>query len=444
MTRCKRIYIFILLFAVFVPSMKIQAAYRDSQGKVHLKPGLCQTVDKLEKSMDDMVKEFIEGPSDWVKSGYYSYEFLDSKKRYITIRKIDSGAVEGKKLVIPKEIDGHQVLGVGLWTDWMVSAYEDYYRVIDRKLDLAEFVLPEGLEFLGASSFKGCSGLKGISLPDSLVMIRKQALYDCNIGQMELPPGVYVEGGALSGSGIDVGEEEDNGGLPFQRCSLWNITMYSDSLVSFSNTWSADWGFAQLHIRYHEKDSYSLDLPGFIEKLYIDKKLSKFQLGVAYKYEQGQDDEWLDNVRQDYCVNKLIVNGKKTKLGLSKRESDEQPPDGIKGLYTIKGAAAIKGAKKYRIPYYWKKTGKAVTVKGKKKNGVYLANWKKIKTIVCKYFFSTGKGRWKTKKSPGKTIYNVYGKKKKSGTYKFVQTTKNKSIKSEYKYIKAVPLKEWD
>ena len=468
MLRIKRIYIFLLIFAVFVPSMKIQAAYRDTQGKVHLKPGIYQTLDKLEKSKDDLAKEFTEGPSEWVKSGYYSYEFLDSQKKYITIRKIDPEAVQGRRLVIPKEIDGHQVLGVGLWTDWVVAGFEECYRMMERKkditglvppewleifgydvcysmveqdlVDLTEIVLPEGLEFIGALSFYRYLSVKKISFPNSLVVIRTRALYDCPIGEMELPPGVYVENGALDGSGIDIGEgDDDNGGLPFHGCSPRKITMYSDSLVSFSNTWFADWGCAQLHIRYYEKDSYSLDLPGYIEKLYIDKKLMKFRLGMAYKNVSEEDGR-----REDYQVRKLIINGRNTKLELYKRKSDVMLFRSVKGLYTAKGAASIKGAKKYGIPSYWKTAGKAKEVKAKKKNGSYQANWKKIKTTVCKYYFSSNKDKWATKKTPVKTVYKVYGKKIKNGSYQLIKTTKKRSIKSKYKYIKAVPVREWE
>lgn len=450
MIKIRRIYIFILMLVLFVPYMKIQATYKDSQGEVRLKPGIYQTLDKLEKSNDDMVKEFIEGPSTWIKSGYYSYEFLDSQKKYITIRKIDSEAVQGRKLVIPKEIDGHQVLGIGLWTDWVAAGFENCYHVIEQKQDMtgyalasqqsniAELILPEGLEFLGALSFHRCFGLKKVSLPNSLVSIRIQALYDCKIGELELPPGVYVEGSALSGSGIDIGEGE-NGGLPYHGCSPWKITMYSDSLVSFSNTWSANWEQAELYIRYHEKDNYSLDLPGYIEKLYIDKKLSKFRLGMPYKYAQEENYE-----REEYEVNKLIINGKNTELELYKRKADILPLSGVNGLYTVKEAASIKRAKKYRIPSYWKTSGKAKEVKGKKKSGLYSASWKKIKTTVNKYYFNTNKDKWKIKKSTAKTVYRVYGKKKKSDSYQFIKMTKKKSIKSKYKYIKAVPVKEWE
>ena len=439
----KKICIVILIFSVFLPSMKIQAAYRDTQGKVHLKPGRYQTLDKLGKSEEDMVREFTEGQPAWVKSGHYSYEFLDNQKEYITIRKIDSEAVQGRRLVVPQKIDGHPVIGIGLWTNWFISAYEKHYRVIEQELDISELILPEGLEFLGEASFRRCFGLKKITFPKSLVIIRAGALYDCPIGEMELPSGVYVEDGALDGSGIDI-EGDDNGGLPYHGCFPWKITMFSDSLISFSNTWSADWGWAELHIRYHEKDDYSLDLPGYIEKLYIDNKLLKFRLGMVY-----EDNQEENNRRKDYQVSRLIMNGKNTGLELYKRKEDELPFSGVKGLYTVKGAVSIKGAKKCRIPIYWKTTGKMKKVKGKKtalakKKGLYRADWKKIKTTVHRYYFSTGMRKWKVKKSLSKTVYKVYGKAKKNGSYKLIKTTKKRSIQSKYKYIKVVPVKEWD
>lgn len=48
------------------------------------------------------------------------------------------------------------------------------------------------------------------------------------------------------------------------------------------------------------------------------------------------------------------------------------------------------------------------------------------------------------RKSPVQTVYKVYGKKKKKGSYRLFMTTKKKNIQSKYKYIKAAAVKEWD
>ena len=42
------------------------------------KSGIWQTLDNLEESSSN--------PEDWIESGNYCYEFLDSQKKYITIR----------------------------------------------------------------------------------------------------------------------------------------------------------------------------------------------------------------------------------------------------------------------------------------------------------------------------------------------------------------------
>lgn len=53
---------------------------------------------------------------------------------------------------------------------------------------------------------------------------------------------------------------------------------------------------------------------------------------------------------------------------------------------------------------------------------------------------------WKGKllKKAVQTKYKVYGCEKKSGKYRILCTTTKNTVQSKYKYIKAVPVKEWD
>lgn len=424
MKRIQESIIFILLSAIWLQPITMRAAQWDGYD---LKQGKYERIDKLEK-------ESYGSQDEWIQSGNFYYEFLDTQKEYITIRKIKSKAVKNGKLIIPEKIDGHSVLGIGVWNWFWEKALglDGFFCVLDDPNTVRKIVLPKGLEYLGNNSFQGCQELTHIALPDSLVIIADSAFFGCvNIEEMEFPPGVYVPSGVFGSSYA----------MTFHPRKA---VIYSDSLMGDMDSWFLPGDKTELHIRRHKKDSYFLrPLPGYIKKLYVDKALLKFQFELAY-------DE--NSNLLDYDIKKLIMNGKETELKLPKDVNELPVPlhfnyywnSAVKGLYTVKGAKAIKEVRKYKIPYYWKTAGKAKKVKGKKKDGVYLANWKKIKTTACKHFFSMGKDRWTITKTPVKTVYKVYGKTKKNGSYKFIRKTKKTTIKSKYRYIKAAALKAWE
>lgn len=428
MKRIQEGIIFILLSAIWLQPITMRAAQWDGYD---LKQGKYERIDKLEK-------ESYGSQDEWIQSGNFYYEFLDTQKEYITIRKIKSKAVKNGKLIIPEKIDGHSVLGIGVWNWFWEKALglDGFFCVLDDPNTVRKIVLPKGLEYLGNNSFQGCQELTHIALPDSLVIIADSAFFGCvNIEEMEFPPGVYVPSGVFGSSYA----------MTFHPRKA---VIYSDSLMGYMDSWFLPGDETELHIRRNKKDSYFLrPLPGYIKKLYVDKTLSKFQFELAY-------DE--NSNLLNYNIKKLIMNGKETELKLPKDVNKLPVPllsnvyqnSAVKGLYTVKGAKAIKEVRKYKIPYYWKTAGKAKKVKAGKTNGRYAADWGKVKTILHKneYKFSKKKSswNWKKTKTPVKTIYKVYGKKKKNGSYKFIRETKKTTIKSKYKYIKAVPVKAWD
>lgn len=419
MKKVKKIIIWILSLSISIQSFTVQAFYGDE--KKSLKPGIYQNFDNL----DDL----SSSQEEWIQSGAYFYEFIDSQKRYIIIRKIKSEAIQPDgTLKIPSEIAGCKVL-------WIRG---DEKAAVETPSPIRKLILPEGLEVLGKYSFYGCRNLVKISLPESLARIHMFALEGCvKLKRLLFPQGIYVNRYAF-GESI--------------TCYPKKMILYSNSIISFdslSGILFPAGAQTELDIRYYKKTNYCYKIQGYINRLRVDKKLSKLQLEMGYHRVDDSAPSILD-----YDVKKLIINGKNTKLKLSENVGGELLQyindswnwnwnSAVKGLYTVKGAKAIKEARKYKIPYCWKTAGKTKKVKAKKKDGVYLANWKKGKTTVCKHFFSTGKDKWKIKKTSVKTVYKVYGKKK-DGSYKFIKTTKKRSIKSGYKYIKAVPVKEWD
>lgn len=434
MKKHKTSLLFILMLSIILQPFGVQAAYIDLDGNEHLMQGNYIYVEENRMPSGDSRK--------WIQSGYYRYEFLDSKKTYITIRKIASGALENGKLTIPDIIDGHIVLGTGMF--WDESYFDENHIMLDKEqmciLDepqkLEELILPYSVEFIGFGSFYKCENLKKISSYNNnggesrLVSIETGAFGAThNLREIVFPTGVSVKKGAFSCWDSEIQHE----------CHLKKITLYTDNVVSKGN-WFPKEEKTEIYIRKHNYSFYTLTVPGDLNKLYVDRKLSLFQLKMSYTEDWEDDNPPMHN----RTVNKLVMNGKDTVLWLPEEIDDVLPAGGLKGLYTVKDAICIREAKKYRIPVYWKTSGKAKEVKAKKKSGQYQAGWKKIKTNVCKYWYNLSKGKWTTKKTPTQTVYKVYGKKKKSDSYQFIKTIKKKSITSKYKYIKAVPVKEWD
>lgn len=441
-------YIIMLTLFIVLQPLETQAAYIDLDNRlVYSKPGLYQQLDEVDRISESE-------PEQWVKSGNYTYQFLDVKRRYITIRKIESEAVVNGKLVVPKKIDGLKVLGIGVWHikadrppyEVPVGTNEDdymsvvkKYSVIEKVSDVEELVLPSGLEFLGDFSFCECYGLRKIVFPDSLSFIGMYSLKGSrNLTEVTFPPDIYVSEAAF-------------GVLPMQTDQIFHpeqVILYSDSLLGEDHViMFKKERKPQIFIRFHKQKTFRFVLKGYVDKIFVHKKLDCFYLLSCL----SEEEDYAVSPPPSYKVKKLVMNGKDTCLQLpyfsdkhSVLNKDGYWISGVKGIYTVKGAASINEAREYKATYYWKETGKAEKVKAKKKNGVYRAEWKKIKTTVYKHEYKAKKRKWKVTKSPVQTVYKVYGKKKKKGSYRLFMTTKKKNIQSKYKYIKAAAVKEWD
>lgn len=426
MKKLKTFFTFVLVLSIFLQPMPAHAA-TIFDGRVYLKPSIYEWLEDYRIQRDT-----IGSPEEWMKTGHYYYELIDRLHNYITIRKIEPGAVQNGRLAIPEWIDNYRVLGVGMLERPPVSFEWPDVCVMDNMETVEEIVLPERVEIIGEGAFYGCTNLKKISMPKSLVKVGSASLYGCTeLKNIEFPEGVYVEKGAFNGKGDSF-------------CNPQKVVLYSDCVIELglhSKFRFPKTEQTELYILRHEKDIFHLEfIPGYIDKAYVDKKLSEFRITVPV-------DEY-DKV-MDYCVTNLIMNGKNTKFTFVGGLEDLMEMCPVKKLYTVKGAKSIKEAKRFRIPCYWKTVGKAQKVKAKKKNKLYKASWKKIKTTINKYEcfdfnLDPKKDKWITKQRPAETLYKVYGKKKKNGNYKLIQTTKKRSITSKYPYIKAVAVKEWD
>ena len=81
------------------------------------------------------------------------------------------------KVVIPAEIDGKTVTGIG------VFAFEGYSS-------LTGIELPAGITSIGYGAFKKCSSLTSMELPDGVTSIGAYAFYHCGLTSIKIPGGV--------------------------------------------------------------------------------------------------------------------------------------------------------------------------------------------------------------------------------------------------------------
>lgn len=407
----------LLAITVFLQPLPCQVyAYNDYSNKYK-----CSTFYHLDEIL--YTKEGSYGDiGDWTKSGNYYYEVLDPTspgKKYVTIRRVEDTALENGVLTIPSEIDGYQVLGVGAFNFKPSggSLIGEGCCILEKPELLQKVIFSEGIEVIGMCSFFGCANLKQIHFPQSLVYIAALAFYKCGkISELAFPQGIVVGDNAFDNLQVKKTTVYSNCIFPDHAEDAF-VLNYNKKLKSV------------LYINYYEKDYYKYTMFGYQEKIYVSPDIIKFSLDV--------DVDESDNVYAR--VKQLIINGRHTKLVLH----EEINYLVVYGIYTMKGANAIKEAKKYGIPYFVKKTGKTQTVKAKKKSEQYKASWKKVTTKIERHMdYNNWKGKILKKKVT--TKYKVYGRSKKSDSYKKICTTTKTNIKSKYKYIKAVPVKEWD
>ena len=83
------------------------------------------------------------------------------------------------EIVVPAEIEGHKVVGIG----------EGTFQFSANAAAITSIILPEGIEFLGNSAFKLCQSLKEIEIPEGVVRIE----YGCFGGCMALEKVVLPE-----------------------------------------------------------------------------------------------------------------------------------------------------------------------------------------------------------------------------------------------------------
>ena len=111
---------------------------------------------------------------------------------------IDKYIGKDETVVIPKEIEGHEVAAIKMLaftqnkTIEKVVFPDSVKQIWDSAFldcsNLKEVVFPKNLDFIGEEAFKNCTSLKEINLPENLKEIWPRAFYNCSsITKVNMP-----------------------------------------------------------------------------------------------------------------------------------------------------------------------------------------------------------------------------------------------------------------
>lgn len=337
-------------------------------------------------------------------SGIFTYQTINDVG---DVEIIDIDTTESK-LVIPAIIDGHQVKKINLETVTSDGQLLDLKANLVSKNYVRELVISEGIEKICDHSFLKFTNLENITLAKNL-QIGDAVFGTCPVKELT------INGGGIGNCNffdcefkqIKIEGKFYGGDKTFDRCTVKKVIVDIDAPYGyvggiFANT--------------------------KVKEMYVSKNVKKLEM-VGQWGEENQLD-------------KLYIEGVKTRLILK----DQYVPHGtlnISTVYLESGAKAIADARKGKLAYQVKKTGKAKTYAAKKQGSKYRATWKKVKTTIQTNKYNKSKKMWSKKTKKTKTMYQVYGREKKSGKFKLIKTTAQRKITSKYKYIQVVPVKSW-
>ena len=338
-------------------------------------------------------------------SGIFTYRTLNDAG---DIEIIDINTAE-TKLVIPAQIDGHKVKKVNLETLTSDGQLLDLKANSVSKYHVRELVISDGVEEICDHSFMEFANLEKITLAKNL-HIGRAVFGTCSVKEL-----------TFNGGGI--------GSYNFTSCTLEQVKIEGEF-------YGAAQTFSDCKIKKVIVDAPYADVGG----LFDDTKVNEMHVSKRVKRLTFVEDYDIDRNQLD----KLYIKGKKTRLVF---DSDVSELPGLNvnigTVYLESGAKGIADVKDEKLTYQVKKTGKATTYTAKKQGSKYRATWKKIKTTIQTNKYNKSKKKWSKKTKNAKTMYQVYGRMKKSGKFKLIKTTAQRRITSKYKYIRVVPVKSW-
>ena len=157
--------------------------------------------------------------------------------RFVTEDTIEIMGYNGTEtdLVIPSQINGYTVVGIGDLdllgddTDTVesvvvpdtvkyIETFAYYPNTAYYVSSLTKVTLPEGLETIGDNAFASAPGLSEINLPSTLKSIGERAFKDCKVDNFTIPAGVeYIGANAFLGTEMvyNLMERVWDGGDPF-------------------------------------------------------------------------------------------------------------------------------------------------------------------------------------------------------------------------------------
>lgn len=348
------------------------------------------------------------------RSGIYTYYILNEQQKWISICGIDSTE---SRVSIPSELDGYQVYALGYESyTYDNYAYDNYegFREIGGAIQecMEELVIPSSVKQVLAFAFTKCKKLKKVSLPEGITLGYASFRGCDNWKDIILPSNTYC----------------DNESLPGGRIRTLQI----------SNSITGEWIFygviQKMTLSVKDQTVFSLALPWMsvtVRRLVSPEDVEK----LMFNFGDGESR-----------VEKLYVNGSDTKVEAN-RTFERYAVWGhvtFGEVFTVEAAEAISFARKNKIKYHVKSVEDAKKAIGKKKAGGYEHTWKKAKTTVASFRYDKSGKKWKKSTKEVPTVYKVYGKKSRAGKYRLLGTTKERKVKTDYKYVRVEPVGVWD
>lgn len=298
----------------------------------------------------------------FVKSGKYSYRVIDAAKKEIELRKIASDDTE---IMIPQTIDGYKVVSLGysgkiLTNEVNLSVNRQFFTVLTNADKVTKITIPKTVTNIGVMAFYQCENLKKLYLPKDVLFVREYAFFGCSsLTELHLNDGVAMYNEAFadctslkkvySKGFYSLSYESRLFSKPIEE---WHLAQGEDKGIGYYSFWTND---------FCKGSSKKFS----IKKLYVDAKVKKVRLGIM------QGDE-----KNPFFVKKIYIKGKKTKLTADKSMKTI--------VCTVKGAKAIRGAKKAHMTYSYKISRKVCIRKKAKKK----------KTYCVTMTYRSKKGKW--------------------------------------------------
>ena len=140
---------------------------------------------------DSFATKKIDGfKINYVKNTYghmYALKNGFTDEACLLTNELDDGTLEITKYVgnsatcvIPSEIDGKKVTGIG-------------YNAFSSRTELTSITIPDGVTIIGNSAFSDCTSLETVTIPNSVTHIYPRAFYNCtSLKEVAIPASVTV------------------------------------------------------------------------------------------------------------------------------------------------------------------------------------------------------------------------------------------------------------